>query len=84
MATVEMPAVPLPPEQWSFLAWNILLHAHCRRREGNQAYALFGCVVCFGDGFGLIWSRLVREGNCCPTPILSHVESIVWDGRTDG
>lgn len=64
-----MPAVPLPPEQWSFLAWNILLHAHCRRREGNQAYAVFGCVL--GDGVGLLWIRLGGV-ECCPTPIPYH------------
>lgn len=42
-----MEAVPLPPEQWPPLAWNILLHAHGRRRDGNEAYATFGCVFGF-------------------------------------
>lgn len=40
----EMKALPIPSEQWPLMAWNILLHAFARLRDGNQAYLAFWSV----------------------------------------
>ncbi len=42
----EMNALPqLHPDQWPLLAWNILLQAHARLRDGSQGYLTFGWML---------------------------------------
>ena len=42
----EMNALPqLHRDQWPLLAWNILLQAHARLRDGSQGYVTFGWML---------------------------------------
>ena len=47
-----MKALAIPAEQWPLMAWNILLHAFARLRDGNQAYLTFWSVCIWQEIWG--------------------------------